>query len=236
MATSQDPTNPDELRPCLVPGSSPTGNSNQQPSAEFHKFQEYLRRHGHIDLAGLEDELRGQLRQLVARMIAQDDDGCTLQNLADRLLIRYSLAFAIASTQDLPPLADDEESAAAEIMSPHREQMRSYVRFFPESMRANIANPEGMDTKTRERLERLIQLKPVARPDPYLPEPLFQEKSDLRLDRDYTPNQPISIAAIWGQFDTKALLGYSRRARYWIDRLIRSCNLGTSKLARPPGS
>ncbi|KAF0180904.1 MAG: hypothetical protein FD161_622 [Limisphaerales bacterium] len=209
---------------------------NKGPSGAFLKFQKFLRRRGNVNLARLEAELREDMPKVVGGFFPQDDDGMAFEGLAERLLLRYSLAWAAISTQDLPPLINDDESAETaammDMMEPHRKQMIGYSAYFPERLRPWLAAPEQIGEEITKRLEALVAERKVSKTRIYVPYPLFQEQSELRLQRDYVPDPAMSMAALWGKNNVDQLLGESRRARFWIDQLVRNGKIGTGKIAR----
>lgn len=217
--------------------TKPTETDSLRESA-FNRFQEFLRRHGNVNLARLEEELREGMQRLFNPSSRRKVTSKERDKLAHKLLLRYCLTWAIASTKDLPPLAGDEDDAAEILMEPHREQLEGYAHYFSSLREGKVSellkDPECMDPQTMNRLKAMVEKHAVPKAPIYFPEsPLFMEESMLRMERDYAQDDAVKVAALWGPNNVKQLFGAeSERTRYWVDRLARLGKVGTGKIAR----
>ncbi len=191
-----------------------------RPSDAFLSFQHYLFRHGNINLARLEDELRTKIQDLVGnpgKMLAEQKS-----ELAHELLLRYCFAWAMADQEDAPPLLDDSISHASDLVQAHHKQMTDYSGYFQEPERSMLADPEHFGEDIKNRLVEIVQLRRVPKGVIYKPSPLFMEPSEVRLKRDWLPNKARKVTDQWGFPKDVPLMkqfGETRGARFWLDEL-----------------
>ena len=205
--------------------SSAGSQCAQNMSQAFSSFQNYLREHGGVDLAQLEEDIR----QLLSRhLLKQKLKAQELDELAILMLLRYCIGWAVASTEDLPPLFEDDRNLATGMMKPHREQMARYASEFSSRWGALLTNPdENLDAKTVRSLERLVQRRHKPKAAVYVPELLFAEPSEMNGERTYVAKRTTMTAGIWGKDNIKALTSGTRRARYRMERLVAQTRVGT---------
>lgn len=235
---------PDSLGTSLAQEDAMSGETRpgkrhmQRPlgsTGEFHGFQDHLFRHGQIDLAAIELEIVGLLTQLLSDSLKKRFN--QHDYLAKLLLLRYCVAWAVASGEDLPPLVEDDSCYAFELMERHRQQMSRYAPHFPVQWRKLLSQPEtSFDKRTFKLLVEFLREKQSlsGKGMVYMPALLFQEQLSCHAQRDVIPKPVATKAALWGKRNINDLVNGSSRSRYWMDRLIRQTGIGTNKAEKKP--